>query len=151
MRRDRDGFYTFVDRIGDTFRWKGENVSAFEVASVLRACPGVQDAFVYGVAVPGADGRAGMALLKVDEKFDLERLCAQLEMLPKFARPLFLRLVTEIETTETFKPKRKAYVDQGFDPGRVNEPLYVFDNQRKLYVALDAERYAAIQNFDMIL
>ena len=64
MRRDPDGFYTFVDRIGDTFRWKGENVSTFEVASVLRACPGVQDAFVYGVAVPGADGRAGMALLK---------------------------------------------------------------------------------------
>ena len=67
-----DGFYTFVDRIGDTFRWKGENVATFEVASVLRACPGVQDAIVYGVAVPGADGRAGMALLKIDEKFDLD-------------------------------------------------------------------------------
>ena len=79
------------------------------------------------------------------------RLSAQLEILPKYARPLFLRLATEIETTETFKPKRKAYVDQGFDPERINEPLYVFDGQRKLYVALDAERYAAIQNFDMIL
>ena len=150
MRREPDGFYTFVDRIGDTFRWKGENVSTLEVVSVLRACAGVQDAFVYGVAVPGADGRAGMALLKIDEKFDVDGLSAQLDTLPKYARPLFLRLATEIETTETFKPKRKAYVDQGFDPKRINEPLYVFDVRRNLYVALDAERYASIQKFDMI-
>jgi fatty-acyl-CoA synthase len=151
MRRDPDGFYTFVDRIGDTFRWKGENVSTFEVASVLRACAGVQDAVVYGVAVPGADGRAGMALLKIDGKFDLDGLPARLEILPKYARPLFIRFATEIETTETFKPKRKAYVDQGFDPERINDPLYVFDGQGKQYVALDAERYAAIQNCDMSL
>ncbi len=66
MRRDADGFYAFVDRIGDTFRWKGENVAALEVAMALRACPGVVDAIVYGVAIPGAVGRAGMALLKTD-------------------------------------------------------------------------------------
>ena len=91
-----------------------------------------------------------MALLKIDEKFDVDGLSAQLDTLPKYARPLFLRLATEIETTETFKPKRKAYVDQGFDPKRINEPLYVFDVRRNLYVALDAERYASIQKFDMI-
>ena len=151
MRRDPDGFYTFIDRIGDTFRWKGENVSALEVASVLRACAGVQDAFVYGVAVPGADGRAGMALLKIDERFDLDGLSAQLETLPRYARPLFLRVATDIDATETFKPKRKAYVDQGFDPKHISEPLYVFDGQQKRYVALDAERYAAIQKLDVIL
>ena len=151
MQRDPDGFHTFVDRIGDTFRWKGENVSTFEVASVLRACEGVQDAVVYGVAVPGADGRAGMALLKIDEKFDLDGIPARLEILPKYARPLFIRFATEIETTETFKPKRRAYVDQGFDPERINDPLYMFDGQRKLYVALDAERYAAIRNCDVSL
>ena len=96
MRRDADGFYTFVDRIGDTFRWKGENVAAFEVAGVLRACPGVAEAIVYGVSVPGADGRAGMALLKIDGQFDLDVLVRRLETLPPYARPLFLRLAREI-------------------------------------------------------
>ncbi len=74
MRRDADGFYTFVERIGDTFRWKGENVSTSEVEAALRACPGVEEAVVYGVVVPGADGRAGMALLKIDRRFDLDAL-----------------------------------------------------------------------------
>jgi fatty-acyl-CoA synthase len=146
MRRDADGFYTFVDRIGDTFRWKGENVSTSEIEVVLRACPGVEEAVVYGVVVPGADGRAGMALLKIDRQFDLDALPGRLEILPKYARPLFLRLAVEIETTETFKAKRRTYVDQGFDPDRIQDPLYVFDGPRRAFVALDAERYALIQN-----
>jgi fatty-acyl-CoA synthase len=146
MRRDADGFYAFVDRIGDTFRWKGENVAALEVAMVLRACPGVVDAIVYGAAVPGADGRAGMALLKTDGRLDLDALARRLEILPPYARPLFLRLAREIESTETFKPKRRVYVEQGFDPARVADPLYVFDGERNAYVPLDAERHIAIQS-----
>ncbi len=146
MRRDPDGFYAFVDRVGDTFRWKGENVSTLEVAMALRACPGVEQAIVYGVLVPGADGRAGMALLKIDRGLDLDALARQLENLPRYARPLFLRVAREIEMTETFKPKRRVYVAQGFDPGRITDPLYVFDNEAQAYVALDADRHAAIQN-----
>jgi fatty-acyl-CoA synthase len=144
MRRDADGFHTFVDRIGDTFRWKGENVSTSEIEAVLRACPGVEDAVVYGVVVPGADGRAGMALLKVDRRFDLDALPGRLEVLPRYARPLFLRLAFKIEITETFKAKRRAYVDQGFDPEGIEDPLYMFDGQRQAFVVLDTERYAAI-------
>ena len=151
MRRDADGFYTFVDRIGDTFRWKGENVATFEVAGVLRACPGVSEAIVYGVAVPGADGRAGMALLKIDGQFDLDALVRRLETLPRYARPLFLRLAREIETTETFKPKRRVYVEQGFDPERVEDPLYVFERERQAYVPLDQNRHEAIRNGTMRL
>ena len=151
MRRDADGFYTFVDRIGDTFRWKGENVATFEVAGVLRACPGVAEAIVYGVSIPGADGRAGMALLKIDGQFDLGALVRRLEILPRYARPLFLRLAREIETTETFKPKRRVYVEQGFDPERVEDPLYVFDRERQAYVALDGNRHKAIRNGTMRL
>jgi fatty-acyl-CoA synthase len=146
MRRDADGFYTFVDRIGDTFRWKGENVSTSEIEAVLRACPGVEDAVVYGVVVPGADGRAGMALLKIDRQFDLHALRRRLEILPRYARPLFLRLALKIEITETFKAKRRAYVDEGFDPERIEDPLYVFDGRREAFVVLDTERYAAIRN-----
>jgi fatty-acyl-CoA synthase len=146
MRRDADGFYTFVDRIGDTFRWKGENVSTSEVEAALRACPGVEEAVVYGVVVPGTEGRVGMALLKIDQRFDLEALPTRLEILPRYARPLFLRLAHKIEITETFKAKRRAYVDEGFDPERIEDPLYVFDGQRQAFVVLDTERYAAIQN-----
>ena len=146
MRRDAHGFYAFVDRIGDTFRWKGENVATFEVARVLRACPGVAEAMIYGVSVPGADGRAGMALLKINRQFDLDVLVRRLETLPSYARPLFLRFAREIVTTETFKPKRRLYVEQGFDPELIEDPLYVFERDRQAYVPLDADRYEEIQN-----
>jgi fatty-acyl-CoA synthase len=151
MRRDADGFYTFVDRIGDTFRWKGENVATLEVEEILRACPGVKEAIVYGVSVPGADGRAGMALMKIDGQFDLDALVRRLEILPRYARPLFLRLAREIETTGTFKPKRRVYVDEGFDPERVEDPLYVLERERQVYVRLDASRHEAIRNGSMRL
>ncbi len=146
MRRGAEGFHTFVDRIGDTFRWKGENVSTSEIEAALRACPGVEEAVVYGVVVPGAEGRAGMVLLKVDRQFDLDALPERLEILPRYARPLFVRLVHRIEITETFKAKRRAYVDEGFDPDRIEDPLYVFDGQRKAFIMLDRERYAEIQS-----
>jgi fatty-acyl-CoA synthase len=152
MRRDAHGFYTFVDRVGDTFRWKGENVATLEVRLAIQTCPGVREAIVYGVAVPCADGRAGMALMKVDEQFDFDTFVGQLEGLPRYAWPLFVRLAAgEIETTDTFKPKRPIYVAQGFDPARIQDPLYVLDNKRRAYVPLDAERYDAIRKGDLRL
>jgi fatty-acyl-CoA synthase len=149
MRRDSEGFHTFVERVGDTFRWKGENVSTGEVAEVLRACPGVVEAVVYGVSVPGAEGRAGMALLSIDEGFDLEELARRLGTLPPYARPLFLRLAREIVTTETFKPKRRVYVEEGFDPKLVQDPIWTFDRGEDAYVPLDAGRYEAIRKRSM--
>ena len=144
MRRDKEGFYYFVDRIGDTFRWKGENVATSEVASALCAAPGVREAVVYGVATPHADGKAGMAALVVEGAPDLEGVARALSALPRYARPLFLRLRTELEATSTFKPQRHALAEQGFDPAIVADPLYVFDAEREAYVDLDAARYAAI-------
>ena len=79
MRRDGHGYFYFVDRIGDTFRWKGENVSTGEVGEVLAAVPGILEANVYGVTVPGVDGRAGMASLVVDGDFNLDRSAAAVE------------------------------------------------------------------------
>ena len=146
MRRDAEGFYYFVDRIGDTFRWKGENVATLEVAAALAASPGIVEAVVYGVAVPGAEGRAGMALLAAEGPPDLEEIAQALEALPRYARPLFLRFRRSLDVTATFKPKRREMAEQGFDPARVDDPLYVFDAEVQAYVALDAARFAAIES-----
>ena len=85
MRRDAHGYFYFVDRIGDTFRWKGENVATSEVAEALGVVPGVAEANVYGVTVPGQDGRAGMAALVVGADFDPARSASDL---PGTCRPM---------------------------------------------------------------
>ena len=140
MRRDAEGFYYFVDRIGDTFRWKGENVATAEVAAALSGCPGVTDALVYGVRVPGHEGRAGMAALA--GSFDWRELERRLEALPRWARPMFLRLTTEIARTETFKPKRALYVAQGFDPDQGEDRLFVLGDNG--YRPLTRDAFAAV-------
>ncbi|MDE3176659.1 MAG: long-chain-acyl-CoA synthetase [Pseudomonadota bacterium] len=137
MSRDADGFYRFVDRVGDTFRWKGENVAAEEVADVLLKCVGVVDALVYGVQVAGHEGRAGMAALAIDGRFDLGGLERALGALPRWARPVFLRFTDEIARTETFKPKRALYVGQGFDPSTSQDQLFVLGDTGYLPLAPD--------------
>ncbi len=145
MRRDARGFYYFVDRIGDTFRWKGENVSTGEVLGELMTAPAVLDGVVYGVAVPGTDGRAGMAALIVAAEFDLTTFRAHVAArLPAYARPVFLRLLPALETTGTFKPLKQDLQNAGFDPARVPDPLYVDSPAARAYVPLDPVRHAAI-------
>jgi fatty-acyl-CoA synthase len=144
LRADRDGWFYFVDRIGDTFRWKGENVATSEVAEVLSACVGVDEANVYGVEVPGADGRAGMAALVTSAGFELENVAARLEsQLAAYARPLFLRLQPEMEVTGTFKHRKVELVKDGFDPSRVSDPIY-FRDAEKGYVPFDAALHARL-------
>ncbi len=137
MSRDSDGYYRFVDRVGDTFRWKGENVAVEEVAALLSECPGVVDALVFGVRIPGHEGRAGMAALAIDGRFDLAELERRLEALPRWARPVFLRFTDEIARTDTFKPKRAFYVAQGFDPALSGDQLFVLGESGYLPLALD--------------
>ena len=145
MRKDARGFFYFVDRIGDTFRWKGENVATFEVGEVLAACPGVVDAIVYGVEVAGHDGRAGMAALAVDATFDLAGLRRHAEAtLPPYARPLFLRVGEALETTETFKHKKRALAAQGFDPRATGHALYFAEPGGDSYARIDAALYERI-------
>jgi fatty-acyl-CoA synthase len=146
MRQDAQGFFYFVDRVGDTFRWKGENVSTSEVEDTLARCPGVSDAAVYGVAVPGAEGRAGMAALVVDARFSLSELRrAATEALPAYARPVFVRIVPAIELTGTFKLRKQSLALEGYDPGRVSGALYVADAARDAYVPLEAALYQRLQ------
>jgi fatty-acyl-CoA synthase len=145
LSRDREGYYYFVDRIGDTFRWKGENVATSEVAEVLSVCPGVLEANVYGVKLPGADGRAGMAALVAASSLSLEELYAHLtQQLAAYARPLFLRVRPEIEITGTFKHRKVDLVKDGFDPGQIPDPLYFRDDARGRFVPLDQRLYEEI-------
>jgi len=147
MRRDERGFYYFVDRVGETYRWKGENVSTAEVLTAVTASRGVIDAVVYGVSVPGTDGRAGAAALKVNAEFDLAAFRAEVALrLPPYARPVFLRIVSTLEATATFKPRKQELVQAGFDPGRMSDPLYFDDTRSQRYVPLDAALFAAISN-----
>jgi fatty-acyl-CoA synthase len=136
MRQDADGYVYFIDRIGDTFRWKGENVSTAEVALRLHEAPGVLEANVYGVEAPGAEGRAGMAALVTDGEFDVKAFGEYVEReLPPYAQPIFLRMLPAIETTGTFKQRKVDLVAEGFDPAKVKQPLY-FKHPDKGYVKI---------------
>ena len=144
MRKDEQGYFYFIDRIGDTFRWKGENVSTGEVTAVITACPGVSDAVVYGVGVPGTEGRAGMAAVVVAAQFELADLRRHLQALPAYARPLFIRIVPSIELTGTFRLKKSELARQGYDPARFSDPVYFDDRAREAYVRVDAALYERI-------
>ncbi len=149
MRKDAKGFFYFVDRIGDTFRWKGENVSTAEVTDVVRSCPGVIDADVYGVSVPGADGRAGMAALVTESWFDLAVFRAHVaERLPAYARPLFVRLRSTLDRTSTFKANKQQLQQDGFDPATTDDPIHVDAGG---FVRVDAQVMRAIAEGKMRL
>ncbi|MFI8747687.1 long-chain-acyl-CoA synthetase [Pseudomonas sp. NPDC077186] len=137
----------FVDRLGDTFRWKGENVSTTEVENVLGAFAGVEDAVVYGVEIPDTNGRCGMAALRLASGYALDgaALAAHLDReLPAYAAPLFVRLLGEVETTGTFKYKKTDLKQAGYDPSQVDGPLYVRLPGAASFQPLDDELHAAI-------
>jgi fatty-acyl-CoA synthase len=139
MRLDAQGFFHFVDRVGETFRWKGENVATSEVNDAVRNCPGILDATTYGVTVPGCDGRAGMGAIVTGEDFDFKTLAEHLaRRLPSYAHPLFLRISASLDATETFKQKKHQLAREGFDPNLVTDPLYFRDPGSGEYRPVDA-------------
>jgi fatty-acyl-CoA synthase len=147
MRKDADGYFYFVDRIGDTFRWKGENVSTTEVEETIGRFPGVAESNVYGVSIPGHDGRAGMAALVLDGSFDPAAFHRHLAAsLPDYARPLFLRIRGEMDVTSTFKQKKIDFVAQGFDPAATSDPIYFDDPAAEAFVRIDQALYDRIRD-----
>jgi fatty-acyl-CoA synthase len=145
MRRDKNNYFYFIDRIGDTFRWKGENVSTTEVEAAVGAFDGILETNVYGVAVAGRDGRAGMAAVVARDNLNLTALHDDLaRQLPDYARPVFLRIRQDIDVTTTFKQKKIDLVKDGFDPGQTIDPIYFSDPQRKAFVRLDAALFDQI-------
>jgi len=146
MRADASGYFYFVDRIGDTFRWKGENVATSEVAAALTGFPGITEAIVYGIAVPGTEGAAGMAAVVTDGTLDLAELRKHLaQVLPAYARPKFLRVQDRIAVTGTFKHQKAELVREGFDPAGTTDPIYFDDAARGAYVRLDAALFDGIR------
>jgi fatty-acyl-CoA synthase len=146
MRKDENGYFYFVDRIGDTFRWKGENVSTSEVAEAINRFPGIKETNVYGVGIPGREGRAGMAAIVCDD-CDLAALYRHLEKsLPDYARPVFLRIRKDMDVTATFKQRKVDFVKDGFDPDGIADPLYFNDVSIRAFAPLDKALYDKIQS-----
>jgi Acyl-CoA synthetases (AMP-forming)/AMP-acid ligases II len=146
MRKDEKGFFYFVDRIGDTFRWKGENVATSEVAEAICAFPGVKHANVYGVTIPKNEGRGGMAALVAEHEIDLAALRKHIiSRLPAYARPLFLRIQDNVEVTGTFKYSKAHLVRQGYDPVANFDAIYFDNPELEAFVQLDKVLYDRIQ------
>jgi len=142
MRIDTRGFFYFVDRTGDTYRWKGENVATTEISAAILAFPGIRHASVYGVAIPFTDGRAGMAALVAERALDLHAFRRYLtDRLPRYALPLFLRIRDEMEVTETWKYSKIDLVEDGYDPASTADAIYFDDPETKAFVRVDRALY----------
>ncbi|XP_019935901.2 long-chain fatty acid transport protein 2 [Paralichthys olivaceus] len=154
MRIDEENFIYFQDRVGDTFRWKGENVATTEVSDILTISDCLKEANVYGVQVAGHEGRAGMAaatLMEGDE-FDGSKMYNHVvNYLPSYARPRFIRIQNAVEVTGTFKQMKVKLVEESFDPGRIQDPLYILDDNEKSYVPLTDQIYSSIKSGDIKL
>jgi acyl-CoA synthetase (AMP-forming)/AMP-acid ligase II len=140
----------FVDRLGDTFRWKGHNISTTEVERIINKFDQVSFSTVYGVRIPGTDGRAGMAAIVPNtstEDFDLKGLADHLtQNLPSYGVPIFLRLKSELTTTATFKLKKVKLKKEGFEIEITDDPMYVISPDKLEYTPLVKEIYENIQN-----
>ena len=145
LRYDADGYCYFVDRIGDTFRWKSENVSTLEVADALSELPGLELINIYGVQVPGNEGRAGMAavLMQPGRAFDPAALFALGEAsLPRYAAPVFVRVTQAADLTSTFKLRKVDLQRQGYCPQACGDPLFIRDEAARTYRPYSAQALA---------
>lgn len=146
---DKFGYLYFRDRKGDTFRWKGENVSTAEVEAVISRVTGLSDVVVYGVSVAGCEGRAGMATIAQNSQspLDLDSLAADITTkLPVYARPYFLRLTEKLDITGTYKLKKRDLQLQGYDPDKIEDPIYFLDMKACHYKQLDTELFTKINS-----
>jgi len=144
---DQEGFFYFQDRLGDTFRWKGENVSTGEVECVLSSLDFLEEVNVYGVPVPGCEGKVGMAAVKLapGKTFDGQKLYQHVRSwLPAYATPHFIRIQDSLEITNTYKLVKSRLVREGFDVGIIADPLYILDNKAQTFRSLMPDVYQAV-------
>lgn len=144
--KDILGYFYFKDRMGDTFRWRGENVATSEVEAIITNVVGLEDCVVYGVDIPHVEGKAGMAgIVDPDRKVDMVQLSAGVRgSLPAYAQPLFIRLLKEMPKTATFKLKKRDLQTEGFDITKVKDPIYYL-NKDGIYRELTASQFEDLQ------
>ncbi|RWS29198.1 Long-chain fatty acid transport protein 1-like protein [Leptotrombidium deliense] len=144
---DQFGYVFFKDRTGDTYRWKGENVSTTEVEEVISKIIKHRDCIVYGVEIPGCEGRAGMVAIAGDTTVEMDKLYIKLgNKLPKYAIPVFVRLTEKIELTGTFKMSKTVLQKQAFNPTITDDQIFVIDTNKNGYVKMDRYLYEDIIN-----
>jgi fatty-acyl-CoA synthase/citronellyl-CoA synthetase len=133
----------FIDRLGDTFRWKGENVATTEVEEVANQFPQIEHSVVYGVQIPNTDGRAGMAAITLStplDQFDTKTFTDHVKnKLPNYAVPIFIRIRPQQEITGTFKYKKGTLKNDGFDYESFNEPVFVLLPGASYYQRIDSQ------------
>jgi len=145
LKMDEEGYLYFTDRTGDTFRWRGENVSTTEIENTASKIIKNLQVACYGVEVPGAEGRAGMITIVHQDDIDLAELCRELqERLPLYAVPLFVRVVEKLEYTATEKIIKRKLREEAFDIEHIGDPLYFLDPVSKTYIPLTEEIYKKI-------
>lgn len=141
--------YQFVDRTGDTYRWCSENVSTNEVAEVLNGFSDIALSNVFGVKIPQAEGRAGMAALTLQEdveEFNVEAFSEHvINNLPFYARPIFIRILPQLEVTSTFKVIKNDLRDEGYDLAKVSDPLYILKKGSEQYTPLNQDYFELLQ------
>ncbi|XP_039536227.1 very long-chain acyl-CoA synthetase isoform X3 [Pimephales promelas] len=147
LKIDHDNFIYFQDRVGDTFRWKGENVATTEVSDIIGTLPFIQEGNVYGVRVPGHEGRIGMAALTLMEgmEFDRDAMFTHVcRFLPAYARPRFIRIQNSMDVTGTFKQRKLGLVESGFGPSTASDPMFFMSDSERTYVTLTPDIYQQI-------
>tara|TARA_B100001057_G_scaffold75766_1_gene70459 strand:+ start:404 stop:2167 length:1764 start_codon:yes stop_codon:yes gene_type:complete len=143
--RHENNWLSFADRVGDTYRWKSENVSTMEVAAIVNKYDQVLDSNVYGVEVKSAEGRAGMALLSVTDEFNFNEFSEHIaKNLNAFQLPYFLRITEKMKTTGTFKHQKEDLKKQGFDPELIEDKIYFY--QKGTYIEINKDLFNRIQS-----
>ncbi|KAM9226184.1 LOW QUALITY PROTEIN: long-chain fatty acid transport protein 5 [Dugong dugon] len=147
LATDRESFHYFRDRLGDTFRWKGENVSTREMEGVLLLVDILQDVNVHGMSLPGCEGKVGMAAVQLaPSTFDGQQLYQYVRAwLPAYAAPHFIH-IDVLEITDTFKLVKSALVREGFNVGVIADPLFLLDHQAQAFWPLMPDTYKALCN-----
>lgn len=146
LTMDAEGYLYFLDRTGDTFRWRGENVSTSEVEGIISKVLNLTTCVVYGVEIPGVEGRAGMAAVQNNEgSLDIKKFHNRVSrVLPSYAVPVFIRLCSDIEATGTYKLRKVELQREGYNLKKIKDPLYFLDPQIRSYVRLNETNYQEI-------